>query len=95
MLMHHDRLVIEILGSLDDLIAQPTRKYFHPREDVQKKYVFLGDLSQMWVGGVADSQARSKPLKTPPKSPRKSPFSTQISPFVFQNLTKTLGCVGG
>ena len=30
MLMHHDRLVIEILGSLDDLIAQPTQKYFHP-----------------------------------------------------------------
>ena len=30
MLMHHDILVIEILGSLDDLIAQPARKYFHP-----------------------------------------------------------------
>ena len=30
MLMHHGRLVIEILGSLDDLIAQPARKYFHP-----------------------------------------------------------------
>ena len=44
----------------------------------------------MWVGGVADSQTRSKPLK----SPRKSPFSTQISPFVFPNLTKTLGWVG-
>ena len=47
----------------------------------------------MWVGGVADSQTRSKPLKT--KLPRKSPFSTQISPFVFPNLSKTLGWVGG
>ena len=25
---------------------------------------FLGDLSQMWVGGMVDSQTRSKPLKT-------------------------------
>ena len=38
------------------------------REGVQK-YVFLGDLSQMWVGRVADSQTRSKPLKTPPYHP--------------------------
>ena len=92
MLMHHDRLVIEILGSLDDLIAQPARKYFHPREDVKKKRIFLGDLSQMWVGWVADSQTRSKPLN-PPKSPRKFPFLTRISSFVFPNLTKTLGWV--
>ena len=63
------------------------------REGV-KKNVFFGDLSQMWAGGVADSQTRSKPLITP-KSPRKWPFSTQISPFVFPNLTKTLGWVGG
>ena len=35
------------------------------REGIQKK-VFLGDFSQMWVGGVADSQTRSKPLKPPP-----------------------------
>ena len=48
----------------------------------------------MWVGWVADSQTRSKPLKRKTKSPRKSPFSTQISPFVFQNLIKTLGWVG-
>ena len=30
-----------------------------------------------------------------PKSPRKSPFLTQISPFLFPNLTKTLGWVHG
>ena len=28
---------------------------------LQKKTFFLGYLSQMWVGGVADSQTRSKP----------------------------------
>ena len=37
----------------------------------------------MWVGGLADSQTRSKPPK--------SSFLTEISPFVFPNLTKTLG----
>ena len=31
--------------------------------------------------------------QNPPKSPRKLPFLTQISPFVFPNLTKTLGWV--
>ena len=40
----------------------------------------------MWVGGLADSQTRSKPPK--------SSFLTEISPFVFPNLTKTLGWVG-
>ena len=48
----------------------------------------------MWVGGVADSQTRPKPLKTPqnpPKLPRKSPFLTQISPMVLPNLTKKTG----
>ena len=34
--------------------------------EAAKKTFFLGYLSQMWVGGVADSQTRSKPLKTPP-----------------------------
>ena len=29
----------------------------------QKKSLFFGDFSQMWVGGVADSQRRSKLLK--------------------------------
>ena len=33
------------------------------REGVQKN----GDFSQTWVGGVADSQTRSKPLQTAPK----------------------------
>ena len=31
--------------------------------------------------------------QNPTKSPRKSPFSTQILPFVFPNITKTLGWV--
>ena len=27
----------------------------------------MGDLSQLWMGGVADTRTRSKPLKTPSK----------------------------
>ena len=38
--------------------------------EVPKKTHFLGKFSQIWVGGVADSQTGTKP----PKSPRKSPF---------------------
>ena len=34
------------------------------REGIKKNF-FWRDLSQMWVGGVADFQTRSKPLKTP------------------------------
>ena len=46
-----------------------------------------------WVGRLIPKQGPN-PSK-PPKSPRKSPFSTQISPFGFPNLTKTLGWLGG
>ena len=48
----------------------------HPqciREGIKKK-VFLGDLSQMWVGGVADSQTRPKLLKTPRNHPENRNF---------------------
>ena len=34
----------------------------------------MGYLSQMWVGGVADSQTRFKPLKTPPNHPENRLF---------------------
>ena len=44
------------------------------REAAKKKRFFLGYLSQMWVGGVADSQTRSKPLKTPPNCPENRLF---------------------
>ena len=40
----------------------------------KKNRFFLGDLSQMWVGGVADSQTRSKPLKTPQNHLESRPF---------------------
>ena len=43
-----------------------------------------------WVGWLIPKQGPN-----PSKAPRKSPFSTQISPFVFSNLTKTLGWVSG
>ena len=71
---------------------QPTISRASLGRGSQKKLFFLGDHSQMWEGGVADSQTRSKLLKKN-KSPRKSPFLTQISPFVFPNLAKTLGWV--
>ena len=41
-----------------------------------------------WVGWLIPKQGPN-----PPKLPRKLPFSTKISPFVFPNLTKTLGWV--
>ena len=36
----------------------------------KKKKKEKKDFSQMWVGGVADSQTRSKPLKTPQITPK-------------------------
>ena len=45
----------------------------------------MGDLSQIWVGGVADSQTRSKPLKTPPNHPENCPYG-QISFFLWSPL---------
>ena len=44
-----------------------------------------------WVGWLIPKQGPN-----PPKLPRKLAFSTQISPFVFPNLTKKTwgGCMG-
>ena len=56
------------------------------REATHQNWLNLGKLSQMRVGGVAE------PLKKK-KSPQKYPFYTQNSPFVFPNLTSTLGWV--
>ena len=50
------------------------------------KNFFFRKFSQMLVGGVADSQTRSKP--PPPPPPKKNRLLlTRISPFVFPNLT--------
>ena len=43
-------------------------------EGVKRKPCFFGDLSQMWVGGVADSQTRSKPLKKKTNCPENRLF---------------------
>ena len=48
-------------------------------EGRRKKNVFLGDLSQMWMGGVADSQTRSKPLKKNPNCPENRPFRSNFT----------------
>ena len=67
---------------------------FPAKGGCQKKKFFWDIFPKCgWVGWLIPKQC-SNPSK-PPKSPRKSPFSTQISPFVFPNLTKTLGWVGG
>ena len=66
-------------------------KVFSKGSPQPPKKKFMGKLSQKWVGGVAGSQTDPKT----PKSPPKLPFVTQISPFVFLNLTKTLRWVGG
>ena len=61
----------------------------------KKKRFFLGDLSQMWVGGVAESQTRSKPLKKTQITPKIALFDPNFPFHFFSNLTKTLGWVGG
>ena len=50
-----------------------------------KKNVFLGYLFQMWVGGVADSQTRSKPLKITPKIAFFDPNFTFCFPKSYKN----------
>ena len=54
-------------------IARLSLKPTNIREGIKRRF-FFGDLSQMWVGGVADSQTRSKPLKTSPNHPENRPF---------------------
>ena len=59
----------------------------------QKKFrFFLGDLSQMWVGGVADSQTRSKPSKPPQIAPKIAFFDPNFT-FRSPKSHKTLGWV--
>ena len=52
-------------------IARLSLKPTNIREGIKKRF-FLRDLSQMWVGGVADSQTPKK------KSPWKSPFRPEF-----------------
>ena len=53
-------------------IARTKREPF--REKVKKQ----GDFSQIWVGGVADSQTRPKPLKTSPNHPENRIFRPEF-----------------
>ena len=45
----------------------------------------------MWVGGVADSQTRSKPLKTTPNHPKNRPFLPEFHLLFSQISQKPLG----
>ena len=60
------------------------------REAAQKKTLFLGYLSQMWEGGVADSQTRSKPLKPPQIAPKIAFFDPNFT-FRFPKSHKNPG----
>ena len=63
------------------------------RGGVQKKTVFLGDLFQMWVGRVADSQTRPNPLENPPNHRKNCLFRPEFH-LLFSQITKTLGWGG-
>ena len=75
--------------SLGEPPSPPPQKKKKKKKKEDK--VFLGDFSQMWVGGVADSQTRSKPLK---KKPNHHAFFDLNFTFHRPNLTKNPG-VGG
>ena len=51
----------------------------------------MGDLSQMWVGGVANSQTRSKHLKTPPNHPENRLFRPKFHLSISQISQKPWG----
>ena len=57
----------------------------------KKNPFFLGDLSQMWVGGVADSQKRSKPLKAPQNHLESCPFRPEFHLSFSQISQKSWG----
>ena len=62
----------------------------------KKNRFFLGDLSQIWVGGVADSQTRSKPFKKPPNCPENRLFRPKFHLSISQISQKPWGgWVGG
>ena len=50
-------------------IERNCSEYLRGAPNKQKTY-FLGDFSQMWEGGVADSQTWFKPLKSPQIHPK-------------------------
>ena len=67
----------------------------HIREHPSKKRTFFGESFPKcgWLAWLIPKQSPNS--STTKKSSRKSPFSSRSSPFVFPNLTKTLGWVGG
>ena len=71
----------------DEMFVIPPRPKPPRTVKIGKTFFFFGDRPQMWVGGVADSQTRSKPLKI---------FFDPNFTFRFpKSQKKTLGWVGG
>ena len=58
----------------------------------KKKTFYLGDFSQMWVDGMADSQTRSKPLKK--NHPKNRLFRPEFHLSFSQISQKPWGWVG-
>ena len=57
-----------------------------------KLHVFWGIFSLMWVGGVADSQTRSKPLKPPQIAPKIAFFDPNFTfPFPKSHKNPEVG----
>ena len=69
--------MLHLHKGMESLVQQGSKPEDLGREpEGIREGVFLADFSQMLVGGVADSEIRSKHLKTSPNHPRKSPFLT-------------------
>ena len=60
-------------------------------EASKKKTFVLGDLSQMWVGRVADSRTRPNPLKTPPNHRENHLFQPEFHLSFSQISQKSWG----
>ena len=56
----------------------------------KKEPFFMGYLSQMWVGGAADSQTRFKPLRPPQITPKIAFFDPNFT-FRFPKSHKNPG----
>ena len=77
-------------ANLAHLWVDLTKVFSRGSPQPSKKNLWENSPKNGWVGWLVP-----KPTPKTPKSPPKLPFVTQISPFVFLNLTKTLRWVGG
>ena len=86
----------EIRGEMEKKKANEklVQKPVQLREGIKKTRFFLGYLSQMWVGGAADSQTRFKPLRPPQITPKIAFFDPNFTFRFPKSYKNTLGWVG-